>query len=84
MLSSVLNSERAILVNIQIMRTFTRLKKVLASHEELRRKIEDIEKKMQGHDVQFEDLYKAVRILMFPPASKLKKEIGFRPDPDEE
>ena len=52
MLSSVLNSEMAILVNIQIMRTFTKLRRILASHEELRKKIEAMERKVEGHDVQ--------------------------------
>ena len=48
MLSSILNSEKAILVNIQIMRAFTRLREILGTHEELRRKIEQMEKKYDG------------------------------------
>lgn len=70
MLSSVLNSERAILVNIQIMRAFIKLRRILASHEELRRKIEE-------HDTQIKILFDAIKSLMNPPAKEQKK-IGFR------
>ncbi len=73
MLSSILNSERAIQVNIQIMRTFTRLREILASHEELRRKIEQMEKKYDG---QFGVVFEAIRQLMAPP-EKSKRKIGF-------
>jgi hypothetical protein len=60
MLSSVLNSDRAVQVNIQIMRTFTRLREILATHEELRRKIEQMEKK---YDSQFKIVFEAIRQL---------------------
>ncbi len=70
MLSSVLNSEKAIQVNIQIMRAFTRLRSILASHEELRRKIEE-------HDTQIKILFDAIKSLMTPPTKEMKK-IGFR------
>jgi hypothetical protein len=70
MLSSVLNSQRAIQVNIQIMRTFTRLRKILATHEELRRKIELMEKK---YDKQFKIVFEAIRQLMTPPESTKRK-----------
>ena len=73
MLSSVLNSERAIRVNIQIMRTFTQLREILSTHEELRRKIEQIEKKYDG---QFQVVFEAIRALMAPPM-KPKRKIGF-------
>ena len=73
MLSSILNSERAIMVNIQIMRTFTRLREILATHEELRRKIEQMEKKYDG---QFQAVFEAIRALMAPPL-KPKRKIGF-------
>ena len=78
MLSSVLNSERAILVNIQIMRTFTKLRRILASHDDLRRKIEAMENK---YDVQFKVVFDAIRSLMSPPTKEQKK-IGFRKDKD--
>jgi len=74
MLSSVLNSERAIIVNIQIMRTFTKLREMLATHKELKQKIEEIEKK---YDAQFKIVFDAIRQIMAPPEAKEKK-IGFR------
>ncbi len=73
MLSSVLNSERAIEVNIQIMRTFTRLRELLMTHKDLQRKIEDMEKK---YDHQFKIVFDAIRQLMAPPETK-KRKIGF-------
>ncbi|MBU1932136.1 ORF6N domain-containing protein [Patescibacteria group bacterium] len=75
MLSSVLNSERAILVNVQIMRTFTKLRQMLASNEDLRRKIEAMEKK---YDTQFKVVFDTIKFLIAPPAKEIK--IGFRPD----
>ncbi len=73
MLSSVLNSKRAIQVNIQIMRTFTKLREMLASHVELKRKIEEMEKK---YDYQFKVVFDAVRKILTPP-EKPKNPIGF-------
>jgi len=73
MLSSVLNSERAIYVNIQIMRTFTKLKSLLATHKDLQKKIEEMEKK---YDQQFRVVFDAIRALITPPETKRKK-IGF-------
>ena len=74
MLSSVLNSERAIKVNIQIMRTFTKIREMLATHKELRRKIEEMEKK---YDAQFKVVFDAMRQLMIEPPLKTRKRIGF-------
>lgn len=73
MLSSVLNSKRAITVNIQIMRTFTRIREMLISNAELARKIESLEKK---YDSQFKVVFDAIRQLMTPPETK-KGKIGF-------
>ena len=73
MLSSILNSKRAIQVNIQIMRAFTMLREILGTHEELRRKLEDMEKK---YDSQFKVVFEAIKHLMAPPA-KPKRKIGF-------
>jgi hypothetical protein len=73
MLSSVLNSERAIQVNIQIMRTFTRLKEIMASNKDLARRLDDLEKK---YDAQFKVVFDAIRQLMAPPV-KPKRKIGF-------
>jgi hypothetical protein len=76
MLSSVLNSQRAIHVNIQIMRTFTRLREMLMTHKDLKQKIEDMEKK---YDYQFKIVFDAIKQLLEPPA-KPKKRIGFLAD----
>ncbi|HOW58812.1 MAG TPA: ORF6N domain-containing protein [Candidatus Omnitrophota bacterium] len=74
MLSSILNSERAVEVNIQIMRTFTKLREMLASHKELRQKIETMEKK---YDHQFKIVFQAIKELLEPQLSKPKSPIGF-------
>lgn len=75
MLSSVLGSDRAVKVNIEIMRTFVKLRQMLASNTELARKLNDLEKK---YDTQFKIVFDAIRQLMTPPETK-KKPIGFRP-----
>ncbi len=75
MLSSVLNSERAIQVNIQIMRTFSRLRHMLETHKGLKKKIEAMEQKYDG---QFRVVFDALRDLLAPPA-KPKRRIGFHP-----
>jgi len=75
MLSSILNSERAVQVNIEIMRTFVRLKKMLASNTELSRKLNALEKK---YDAQFKVVFDAIRELMTPPVPQpAKRKIGF-------
>jgi hypothetical protein len=74
MLSSVLNSERAIQVNISIMRTFTLLRETLSAHKELKRIIEGMEKK---YDSQFKVVFDAIWQLMAPPEAKKKRAIGF-------
>ncbi len=73
MLSSVLNSDRAVQVNIEIMRTFVRLRRMLATHEDLARKLNALEKK---YDAQFRVVFDAIRQLMAPPDKK-KRGIGF-------
>ena len=74
MLSSVLHSPRAIQVNIEIMRAFVRLRRMLASHAELARKLDALEKK---YDVQFKAVFDAIRQLMTPPEPK-RRPMGFR------
>lgn len=76
MLSSVLNSERAIQVNIQIMRTFTKLRQMIETHKDLKRKVEEMEKKYDG---QFQIVFNALKELLEPPPSPKKGQIGFRP-----
>ena len=75
MLSSVLRSDRAIAVNIQIMRAFVQLKRMLASHADLARKIESLEKK---YDSQFRAVFDAIRELMAPQINVKKQPIGFK------
>ncbi len=77
MLSSVLNSKRAIKVNVEIMRAFVRLRQMLASNEELARKLDALEKK---YDAQFKIVFDAIRELMEPPEAKPKRKIGFLAD----
>jgi len=73
MLSTVLNSERAIHVNIEIMRAFVRLREMLATHKDLARKLDAMEKK---YDAQFKAVFDAIRQLMSPAEPK-KRKIGF-------
>ena len=73
MLSSVLNSERAIQVNISIMRAFSQLRALLATHADLARKLEELEKK---YDAQFRVVFDALRQLINPPEPP-RKQIGF-------
>jgi len=73
MLSSVLRSKRAAAVNIEIMRAFVRLRRMLASNEELARKLAALERK---YDAQFKVVFDAIRELMTPPATK-RRRIGF-------
>jgi hypothetical protein len=73
MLSSVLNSPRAILVNIAIMRAFVQLRAILSSHTDLARKLEELEKK---YDAQFRVVFDAIRQLM-TPSDPPRKQIGF-------
>ena len=73
MLSSVLRSPRAVQVNIEIMRAFVRLRKMLASNAELAKKLDALEKK---YDVQFRAVFEAIRQLMAPREPK-RRRIGF-------
>jgi hypothetical protein len=85
MLSSVLNSERAIQVNISIMRAFVRLREILLTHKDLAAKIEALEIKYKNHDLKFSEhdehiaaIFEAIRQLMAPPAIPEKPKIGFK------
>ena len=77
MLSGVLNSPRAIHANIQIMRTFTKLRELLATNELIRQKIEELERKYEKHDKQFKIVFETIRELLETPKPKSKKPIGF-------
>jgi phage regulator Rha-like protein len=74
MLSSVLRSKRAVQVNVEIMRAFVRLRRILASHADLARKLDALEKK---YDAQFKGVFEAIRQLMAPPEPK-RRRIGFK------
>ncbi len=78
MLSSVLNSERAIQVNIQIMRTFTKLREMILTHKELKQKIEAMERK---YDYHFKIVFDAIKKLLEQP-EKTRGRIGFRKEKD--
>lgn len=75
MLSSVLRSPQAVRVNIEIMRAFVRLRRMLQSNDELTRKIAALE---QRYDAHFRVVFDAIRKLMTSPAPPTKKRIGFR------
>ena len=76
MLSSILKSDRAIQVNIQIMRVFVRLREMATAHKELARKLSGLEEHLRGHDKQIQAIFEAIRQLMSPP-EKPRKKIGF-------
>ena len=76
MLSSVLHSERAVLVNVAIMRAFVGLRRLLASNETLARKLAELERKLEGHDEAIRSLFDAIRELMAPP-KKPRRQVGF-------
>ena len=78
MLSSVLKSDRAVQVNIQIMRTFVRLRQMLASNEKLIARLDKLE---ENYDAKFKIVFSAIRQLM-NPATDNTKPIGFRPRPE--
>jgi hypothetical protein len=78
MLSSVLRSERAIRVNVEIMRAFVRLRQLLGTHKDLARKLADLEKK---YDHQFRVVFDAIRKLMTPPPEPERPKMGFHVRP---
>ena len=84
MLSTVLNSERAIQVNIAIMRAFVRMREILLTHKDLAAKIESLELKYKNHDLKFTEydahigaIFEAIKQLMTPPSVLEKPKIGF-------
>ncbi len=76
MLSSVLNSTRAIDVNIAIMRAFVSLREMLSTNKDLARKLHDLERKYETHDLQIKAVFDAIRQLM-APTEKSKYKAGF-------
>ena len=75
MLSSVLRSDRAIAVNIEIMRVFVQLRGIARSHGDLAKKLNELERK---YDRRFKSVFDAIRYLMDPPARTARRQIGFR------
>jgi len=76
MLSSVLRSQRAIQVNVAIMRAFVRLREALSLHKDLAHKLAELERKIENHDESIRSLFEAIRQLMTPPEPP-RREIGF-------
>jgi hypothetical protein len=77
MLSSVLQSPRAVAVNIAIMRAFIHLREMALSVDDLSRKVDSLERGFRQHGQQFEMVFKAIRQLMVPPPEPPRKKIGF-------
>jgi hypothetical protein len=80
MLSSVLNSSRAIHVNIVIMRAFVKLREIMSTHKDLAHKIEALERKYARHDEEIQVIFKTIKKLLAPPKSP-RRRIGFNPNP---
>jgi hypothetical protein len=76
MLSSILKSDRAVKVNIAIMRAFVKLRETLETNRALARKFQELERRVGGHDKQIDGIIEAIRQLMAPP-EKPRREIGF-------
>ena len=77
MLSSTLNSKKAIQVNVQIMRTFIKLREMMLSYKDLQKKIEAMEKRHAKHDEHFQLIFKTIKEMLNPPVKK-KPKIGFK------
>lgn len=77
MLSTVLNSPRAIMVNIQIMRAFVQLRGLIMTHKELVSRLDALERKYGEHDVKIKYIFEAMRQLLEPPEEPPKPRIGF-------
>lgn len=80
MLSSVLNSERAVQVNILIIRAFVKLREVMATHKDLAQKIEALERKYKDHDREIQVVFTAIKKLLEPSPQPPKRRIGFAVD----
>ena len=74
--TSVLNSAVAVEASIQVVRAFIRLREITSTDEELRRKLTELEKRIEGHDDHIAALFEAIRQLMKPP-ERPRKQIGF-------
>jgi hypothetical protein len=79
MAASVLNSPRAVEVSVYVVRAFVRLRLLVSTHKDLSHKLDELERKVSGHDQAIAGLIKAIRSLMTPPEPK-KRKIGFKAD----
>ncbi len=82
MLSSVLSSERAIEVNIAIMRAFVSLREFLATHQELAHKVDELDRNQREHGAHIEAIWQAIQGLIEPSAGEVKRPIGFQATAD--
>jgi hypothetical protein len=82
MLSSILNSELAIKVNIQIIRLFTRMREMLLTHKDILLKLEEMEKKIDAHDEDILLIFDYLKQLLNPP-NQPRRRIGFKPDDEQ-
>lgn len=76
MLATVLNSPAAVRASLQVVRAFVRLRELLASNVQLAHKLDELERRLEGHDAAIRNLFEAIRQLLNPPPTK-QREIGF-------
>jgi hypothetical protein len=79
MLASVLKSERAIKISIHIIKTFVKLRQLISTHKEVERRLNELERKIEKHDVDIQEIFGVIRQLMAPPEEP-KRRIGFHTD----
>ena len=79
MVAAVLNTPRAVEVSVFVVRAFVKLRELAMAHKEIRSKLDDLERKVAGHDQAIAGLINAIRELMTPPEPKKKRPIGFGP-----
>lgn len=77
MVANVLNSPVAVRASIQVVRAFVRLREILASHKDLARKLEDLERKYGKHDAQIKNVFEIIKKLIVPPAEPSRRPLGF-------
>ena len=80
MAASILNTPRAMDVSVYVIRAFVKLRELFSTHEDLARKLDDLERKLGEHDEKFAVVFEAIRPLMAPPAAPPKRRIGFHQD----
>ena len=83
MLSGILRSQKAVTVNIEIMRAFVRLRQLISSNRELASKLDELDRRVSKHDSAIAEIIEAIRQLMAPPSPKEKRSIGFAPWEDQ-